>query len=143
MRKIEEDEVHRLVQLEEKRRMDVNAIDAMLRDLNPEDHHRYQQLMACLSMGIDMLDHTFASINGLLYRNGIGVQMFQFPEVAAAKKMLSELADMEVDHMPKYKANVYIEESDRLWNHLQQRCAVYVRKIDRIEAKFEKMSDTI
>ncbi len=143
MRKIEEDEVHRLVQLEEKRRMDVNAIDAMLRDLNPEDHHRYQQLMACQSMGIDMLDHTFASINGLLYRNGIGVQMFQFPEVAAAKKMLIELADMEVDHMPKYKANVYIEESDRLWNHLQQRCAVYVRKIDRIEAKFEKMSDTI
>ena len=134
MRKIEEDEVHRLVALEDKRRQDVNAIADMLKNLNPDDHRRYQELMAGLAMAIDVLDYTFTDINGLLYRNGIGVQMFQFPEVAAARKMLSDLADMEAEHMPEYKRTEYVAESDRLWKHLQERTAVYVRKIDRIEA---------
>lgn len=134
MRKIENDEVRRLVDLEEKRRMDVNNIADMLKGLNPDDHRRYQELMAGLAMAIDLLDYTFTDINGLLYRNGIGVQMFQFPEVAAARKMLSDLADMEQEHMPEYKRTEYVAESDRLWEHLKQRTAVYVRKIDRIEA---------
>ena len=55
-------------------------------------------------------------------------------EVAAARKMLSDLADMEQEHMPEYKRTEYVAESDRLWEHLKQRTAVYVRKIDRIEA---------
>ena len=138
MRQIESEEIYRLVELEDKRRQDVNTIDDMLRNLNPEDYHRYQQLMAGLAMSIDMLDHTFSSINGLLYRNGIGVMMHQFPEITAAKEMLSNLADMEVANMPEYKAKEYVAESDRLWQHLQERCAIYVRKIDRIEANMEK-----
>jgi hypothetical protein len=93
-------------------------------------------------MAIDVLDYTFTDINGLLYRNGIGVQMFQFPEVAAARKMLSDLADMEQEHMPEYKREEYVAESDRLWEHLKQRTAVYVRKIDRIEAAQEKAASS-
>jgi len=135
MRKIEQDEVHRLVALEDKRRQDVNNIAEMLRGLNPDDHRRYQELMAGLAMAIDLLDYTFTDINGLLYRNGIGVQMFQFPEVAAARKMLSDLADMEQEKMPEYKRTEYVAESDRLWEHLKKRTAVYVGKINRIEAK--------
>ena len=139
MRKIEQDEVHRLVALEDKRRQDVNNIAEMLRGLNPDDHRRYQELMAGLAMAIDVLDYTFTDINGLLYRNGIGVQMFQFPEVAAARKMLSDLADMEQEKMPEYKRTEYVAESDRLWEHLKERTAVYVRKIDRIEAKHPEL----
>lgn len=139
MRKIEEDEVHRLVALEDKRRQDVNAIADMLKNLNPDDHRRYQELMAGLAMAIDLLDYTFTDINGLLYRNGIGVQMFQFPEVVAARKMLSDLADMEQEKMPEYKRTEYVAESDRLWEHLKERTAVYVRKIDRIEAKHPEL----
>lgn len=138
IRQIEEEEVHRLVELEDKRRQDVNNIADMLRGLNPDDHRRYQELMAGLAMAIDVLDYTFTDINGLLYRNGIGVQMFQFPEVAAARKMLSDLADMEQEQMPEYKRKEYVAESDRLWEHLKRRTAVYVRKIDRIEAAQEK-----
>ena len=139
MRKIEEDETHRLVDLEEKRRMDVNNIADMLKGLNPDDYRRYQDRMAGLAMAVDLLDWTFSDINGLLYRNGIGVQMFQFPEVAAAWKMLSDLADMEAEHMPEYKRTEYVAESDRLWEHLKERTAVYVRKIDRIEAKHPEL----
>lgn len=135
MRKIEQDEVHRLVALEDKRRQDVNNIAEMLKEMNPADHRRYQELMAGLAMAIDLLDYTFTDINGLLYRNAIGVQMFQFPEVAAARKMLSDLADMEQEHMPEYKRTEYVAESDRLWEHLKKRAAVYVGKINRIEAK--------
>lgn len=135
MRKIEQDEVYRLVALEDKRRQDVNNIAEMLKEMNPADHRRYQELMAGLAMAIDLLDYTFTDINGLLYRNGIGVQMFQFPEVAAARKMLSDLADMEVDHLPEYKRTEYVAESDRLWEHLKKRTAVYVGKINRIEAR--------
>ena len=135
MRKIEQDEVHRLVALEDKRRQDVNNIADMLKGLSPDDHRHYQELMAGLAMAIDVLDYTFTDINGLLYRNAIGVQMFQFPEVAAARKMLSDLADMEVDHLPEYKRTEYVAESDRLWEHLKKRTAVYVGKINRIEAK--------
>lgn len=135
MRKIEQDEVHRLVALEDKRRQDVNNIAEMLKEMNPADHRRYQELMAGLAMAIDLLDYTFTDINGLLYRNAIGVQMFQFPEVAAARKMLSDLADMEVDHLPEYKRTEYVAESDRLWEHLKKRTAVYVGKINRIEAR--------
>jgi hypothetical protein len=142
IRQIEEEEVHRLVELENKRRQDVNNIAEMLRGLNPDDHRRYQELMAGLAMAIDVLDYTFTDINGLLYRNGIGVQMFQFPEVAAARKMLSDLADMEQEHMPEYKRKEYVAESDRLWEHLKQRTAVYVRKIDRIEAAQEKAASS-
>ena len=139
IRQIEEEEVHRLVELEDKRRQDVNNIAEMLRGLNPDDHRRYQELMAGLAMAIDLLDYTFADINGLLYRNGIGLQMFQFPEVAAARKMLSDLADMEQERMPEYKRTEYVAESDRLWEHLKERTAVYVRKIDRIEAKHPEL----
>ena len=95
-----------------------------------------------LAMAIDVLDYTFTDINGLLYRNGIGVQMFQFPEVAAARRMLSDLADMEQAQMPEYKRKEYVAESDRLWEHLKQRTAVYVRKIDRIEAAQEKAASS-
>lgn len=141
IRQIEEEEVHRLVELEDKRRQDVNNIAEMLRGLNPDDHRRYQELMAGLAMAIDVLDYTFTDINGLLYRNGIGVQMFQFPEVAAARKMLSDMADMEQEHMPEYKRKEYVAESDRLWEHLKERTAVYVRKIDRIEAAHPELTE--
>jgi len=141
MRKIEEDEMHRLIELEEKRQMDVNNIAERLKGLNPDDHRRYQELMAGLAMAVDLLDYTFTDINGLLYRNGIGVQMFQFPEVAAARKMLSDLADMEQEKMPEYKRTEYVAESDRLWQHLKERTAVYVRKINRIEAKHPELTN--
>ena len=140
IRQIEEEEVHRLVELEDKRRQDVNNIAEMLRGLNPDDHRRYQELMAGLAMAIDLLDYTFADINGLLYHNGIGVQMFQFPEVAAARKMLSDLADMEQERMPEYKRTEYVAESDRLWEYLKKRTAVYIRRIDRIEEKLNEPS---
>ena len=143
MRKIEEDEVHRLIQLEDKRRQDVNAIAEMLKGLNPDDHRRYQELMVGLAMAIDLLDYTFTDINGLLYRNGIGVQMFQFPEITAAKKMLSDIADMEQEKMPEYKRTEYVAESDRLWEHLKKRTEVYIGKINRIEAKHPELINNL
>lgn len=138
MRQIEQEEIHRLVALEDKRRQDVNVIADMLKELDADEYRHYQELMAGLSMAIDLLDYTFTDINGLLVRTGIGVKMFQFPEVAAAKKMLSDMADMETEKMPEYKRREYEAESDRLWEHLRKRTAVYVGKINRIEAKMDK-----
>ena len=53
--------------------------------------------------------------------------------------MLSDLADMEQEKMPEYKRTEYVAESDCLWEHLKERTAVYVRKIDRIEAKHPEL----
>lgn len=43
--------------------------------------------------------------------------------------------------MPEYKRKEYVAESDRLWEHLKQRTAVYVRKINRIEAAHPELTE--
>lgn len=66
---------------------------------------------------------------------------WDWDKAAAARRMLSDLADMEQEHMPEYKRKEYVAESDRLWEHLKRRTAVYVRRINRIEAAHPELTE--
>ena len=132
IRHMESQEIHRLVDREIDRRKDVNRLTDYLQG---SDRDEYQELMSGLAMLMDMIDNTFFDINRLLERCNTGVQMENFPELVAAKKTVCALACGEQNDMPVYKRDLFAEESDRLYQHLRTRCAVYRRKVDRIEAK--------
>lgn len=131
-------EVQRLVALEEEKRESVHAIAAMLERIDKTEHDKYMDLMSGMCFLLDMLEITIIDINDLLVRNNIGVKMGQFHEVTAVKDMASELAGQETKAMPEYQRKEWEEETDRLYSHLQERAAVYRRKVERLEAKMKK-----
>lgn len=132
IREMESKEINRLVNLELDRRKDVNRLTDYLQG---DDRNRYQELMSGLSLLLDMIDSTFFDINQLLSRCNTGVQMENFPEIVSAKKLVWTLANGEQNEMPRYKADLWAEESARLYDYLQERCAVFRRKVERKEAK--------
>lgn len=133
LREYEEKEIHRFVELEEKRRMNVNVIGDMLEQLSPEDGHKYQVLMTSMAFCIDMLDYIIGDINGLLRRNNIGVEMFHFDELKKAKDMVSDLADGEINNMPEYKQNEYVPACDELLNTVKTRADEFCQKMNLYE----------
>ena len=135
IKKMKEDEVERLSRRESEMRKNVNRLAEMLKSLDVSEHDRYQELLAALSLLLDMIDTTFSDINKILRRNDMGVEMGNFDEFVAAKKLAWEMAFDEQGKMARYKNELWSEESDRIYKYLIERCAVYCRKVDRIEAK--------
>ena len=131
-------EMQRLIELEESRRKDVNTLAHMLKRINPADHDRFQELMAALSLLLDMTDNVFFDINQVLKRNNLGIEKDNFPELKAAKKTAQDMAIKEQYGMAHYKEDLWNEESERIYKYLLERCATYRRKVDRIEARQEK-----
>jgi len=131
-------EMQRLIELEESRRKDVNTLARMLKRINHADHDRYQELLAALSLLLDMTDNVFFDINEVLKRNNLGIEMDNFPELKAAKKTAQDMAIKEQYAMARYKEDLWNEESERIYKYLLERCATYRRKVDRIEARQEK-----
>ena len=136
--RMKQDEVHRLVVLEDERRKNVGAIARLLEQIDRSEHEKYQDLMSGMCFLLDMLDYTISDINDLLRRNKIGVEMGQFSEVTAVKKTAYELAGGEVGTMPEYQRDEWLQEADRLYGFLLERSAVYRRRVDRIEARRKK-----
>ncbi len=136
--KMKQDEVHRLVLMEEERRKNIERISDVLRSIDPAEEERYQMLLAALSLLLDMVDTVFSEINIVLRKNKIGVEMDNFPELKAAMKIVWEMAFDEQDKMMEYKNKLWSEESQRLYKYILERSAVYCRKVDRIEARMEK-----
>lgn len=139
IREMESKEINRLVNLELDRRKDVNRLTDYLQG---DDRNRYQELMTGLSLLLDMIDSTFFNINQLLKRCNSGIQMENFPEMVAAKKLAWTLANGEQNDMPRYKADLWSEESERLYASLQKRCAVFRRKVERKEAKIDARTES-
>ena len=139
IRDMESKEIDRLVNMEIDRRKDVNRLTDYLKGNEREE---YQELMAGLSLLIDMMDSTFFDINKLLKRNNTGVEMQNFPELVAARKLVWLLASGEQKDMPGYKREIWDEESERLYNHLRERCAVFRRKVERKEAKIDARTES-
>ena len=136
-------EMQRLILLEESRRKDVNQLGRILRQVNPEDHDLYQELVAGLSILMDMTDNIFLDINKVLRRNNLGIEMNNFPELKAAKKIVWDLASGEQDNLPAYKRDLWDVESERIYKYLLERCAAYRRKVDRIEEKMGRAGKTV
>ena len=132
MRLMESAELDRLITLEIERRKNVEALAALLKEKDTDEWLQYMQYIDGLSLMIDMMDSTFSDINILLRRNHMGVTMGQFPELIAARKRVMGLANAEPDKMPKAQADLWAEESERIYAYLQQRMAVYRRKVNRV-----------
>ena len=135
IRLMESKEIDRLVKLQIDRRKDVNRLADYLQG---EAREKYQELMAGLSLLMDMMDSTFTDINKLLHSNKTGVEMGNFPELIAARKLVWQMANSEQNDMAQYKNDLWADESERLYKHLQERCAMFRKKVERIEAKLNK-----
>ena len=117
------------------RRKDINNMATLL---HGEERNRYQELVAGLSLLLDLMDSTFSDLNTLLMRNKTGIQMDKFPELRAARKMLWDMANGEQEGMPQYKLDLWAAESDRLYKVLQERMGVFRRKVEREEARQDR-----
>ena len=138
LRLMESREMDRLAELELNRRMDVNYLGNVLKEKDTKEYEAYQTLMAALSLLLDMTDNIFFDLNKLLRRNNIGIEMDNFPELKAAKKTVQSMAIKEQYSMERYKEDLWNEESERLYKYLLDRCDIYRRKVDRVEAKMER-----
>ena len=135
MRQMEKAEIDRIVDYEDKRRQNVKAVSQMLEQTDHDEFLKYQDLMSGLSFLLDLVDYTFTDINDLLHRNNLGIQMENFPELIKAKKEMAALVGNEVKTMPDYQQQLWMDESDHLFDHLKERAAVYRRKVEREEKR--------
>ena len=135
MREMERTEIDRLVHLEDERRKSVTAVSQMLEQIDCNEFLKYQDLMSCLSFLLDLVDYTFTDINDVLHRNKLGIQMDNFPELVKARKEMVALVGNEVKSMPDYQQQLWMDESDHLFDYLKERAAVYRRKVEREEKR--------
>lgn len=135
IRVLEQQEFDRLEQKALDARKSVDGINGVLKANNPAAYDHWQELLAGMSFLFDMIDFSIADINELLDRNGVGVKLEKFKEIEAARKMCDEMALKDFGRMHEAQQQLWMDESDRLWEHLKERCAVYRRKVDKWEAK--------
>jgi len=135
MRQMEKAEIDRIVAYENERRKSVTAVSQMLEQIDHNEFLKYQDLMSGLSFLLDLVDYTFTDINDLLHRNKLGIQMENFPELIKAKKEMAALVGGEVKTMPDYQQQLWMDESDHLFDRLKERAAVYRRKVEREEKR--------
>lgn len=135
IRRIEQQEFDRLEQKAIDDRKSVDGINEMLLANNPAAYDHWQELLAGMSFLFDMIDFSIADINELLDRNGVGVKMEKFKEIEAARKVCKDMSLTDFVRMPETQQQLWMDESDRLWEHLKRRCGVYRRKVDKWEAK--------
>lgn len=138
MRHMENQEVDRLWMLEMEKRKSIRGISDLLRQKDRKEYDHWQELLAGLSFVMDMIDFTVADINELLQRNNIGIKLEKFKEIEAARELAQKLTGDNLNHSKDWHAQMWMDESDRLWEYLKERCATYRRKVDRIEARQEK-----
>ena len=134
-RLMEENEIKRLMDLTNKRRQDVRRIGDYLEQHNPEDSGKYETLMAGFAFLLDMIDFTLHDINEILFRNKTDIKMENFPEIVKCRKLAEEMAGNDIKKMPEWQRNMWMYESDRLFNYLKTRSADYLRRAEREEKK--------
>ena len=134
-RQMEEKEILRLMELDNKRRMDVRRIGDFLEEHNPADSEKYESLMAGFAFLLDMIDFTLHDLNEILFRNKTDIRMENFPEIVKCRKLAEEMAGSDTKKMPKWQRDMWIYESDRLWNTLKERSLSYLKRAEREERK--------
>lgn len=134
-RQMEDNEIRRLIDLANKRRQDVRRIGDYLEQHNPEDSEKYETLMAGFAFLLDMIDFTLHDINAILFRNKTDIRMENFPEIVKCRKLAEEMAGSDITKMPEWQRNMWMYESDRLFNYLKTRSADYLRRAEREERK--------
>ena len=134
-RLMEENEIKRLMDLTNKRRQDVRRIGDYLEQHSPEDSEKYETLMAGFAFLLDMIDFTLHDINEILFRNKTDIKMENFPEIVKCRKLAEEMAGNDIKKMPEWQRNMWMYESDRLFNYLKTRSADYLRRAEREEKK--------
>ena len=130
MRHMENQEVDRLWMLEMEKRKSVKGISDLLLRKDREQYDRWQELLAGLSFIMDMLDFTINDINELLDRNNVGIKLEKFKEIEAARGLAQQLTGDNLKHSKEWHAQMWMDESDRLWEYLKERCAAYRREVD-------------
>ena len=138
LRQMENEEIDRLWMLEMEKRKSIRGISNLLRQKDRREYDHWQELLAGLSFVMDMIDFTVADINELLQRNNIGIKLEKFKEIEAARELAQKLTGDNLSHSKDWHAQMWMDESDRLWEYMKERCATYRRKVDRIEARQEK-----
>ena len=131
-------ETDRLWMLEMEKRKSVRGISDLLLQKDRAEYDHWQELLAGLSFVMDMIDFTVADINELFDRNNIGIKLEKFKEIEAARGLAQQLTGDNLSHSKDWHAQMWMDESDRLWEYLKERCAIYRRKVDRIESKMKK-----
>lgn len=134
-RQMEEKEILRLMELDNKRRMDVRRIGDFLEEHNPADSEKYESLMAGFAFLLDMIDFTLHDLNEILFRNKTDIRMENFPEIVKCRKLAEEMAGSDIKKMPQWQRDMWIYESDRLWNTLKERSSSYLKRVEREERK--------
>lgn len=135
MRHMENQEIDRLWMLEIEKRKSVRGISDLLRQKDRAEYDHWQELWAGLSFIMDMLDFTVADINELFDRNNIGIKMEKFK---AARWLAQQLTGDNLKHSKQWHAEMWMDESDRLWEYLKEHCATYRRKVETMEEKTNK-----
>lgn len=131
-------EIDRLWMLEMEQRKSVRGINQLLRKKDRTQFSHWQELIAGISFLMDMLDFTINDLNELLLKNNVGIKMENFKEIAEARKVAQKLTGDNLKHSNEWHRQMWMEESDRLYEHLKQRCSTYRRKVERMEEKQEK-----
>jgi hypothetical protein len=134
-RLMEENEIKRLMDLTNKRRQNVRRLGDYLEQHNPEDSEKYETLMAGFAFLLDMIDFTLHDINEILFRNKTDIKMENFPEIVKCRKLAEEMSGNDIKKMPEWQRNMWMYESDRLFNYLKTRSADYLRRAEREEKK--------
>ena len=134
-RLMEENEIKRLMDLDNKRRQDVRRIGDYLEQHNPEDSEKYETLMAGFAFLLDMIDFTLHDINEILFRNKTDIKMENFPEIVKCRKLAEEMAGSDIKKMPEWQRDMWIDESDWMWNTLKEHSASYLKRAEREERK--------
>ena len=130
----------RLEQMAIDNRKSVEGINDVLKANDPAAYDHWQELLAGMSFLFDMIDFSIADINELLDRNGVVVKLEKFKEIEAARKICDEMSLKDFTRMHEAHQQLWMDESDRLWEHLKERCGVYRRKVDKWEAKHPAQS---
>ena len=138
MQALMEQEVNRLWALEMNQRKSIKGISELLLQKDRAQYDRWQELLAGLSFIMDMLDFTVNDINELLARNNIGIKLEKFKEIEAARGLAQKLTGDNLSHSKQWHAQMWMDESDGLWEHLKERCAAYRREVDNREEMEEE-----
>ena len=132
---MKQQEVHRLVDLEESKRKSVKGCKELLKRVNMEDYYNYKDMMSVLAFLLDITDTTFTEINKLLRRNNTGVEMNNFPEFKAARKVAWDMTADEQREMQSFHNDLFADETERLFGYLLSRATVLRHKVEREERK--------
>ena len=129
MRQMVEYETDRLIDMEMKNRKCVKGVSRVLKEKDMKEYDEWQEVLASLSFSMDMIDYAVAEINDILKRNDTGIKLEDFDEIKKARKLVQRLVGEDIINSEGWHQKLWIEECDRLWEHMRNRCEVYRRKV--------------